>query len=217
MNIQFIIKPLWGLYNTRRKIAQLLVGLVGLPILMACSPVKLPEANQYQISSFSTKQWASHAGHNTLLVTNPEAVAAYQTSEMLYIKKPFQLEAFSKNAWVESPASMLYPLLVQSIQRSGYFTAVSSSPYTQGSDYRLDTQVLHLAQNFLKKPSVLEFSIKVVLTRTSDNKIMASSIISEAIPCPNDTPYGGVLAANKASFLITEAVARFVVKSIRKI
>jgi len=135
---------------------------------------------------------------------------------MLYIKKPYQLEAFSKNAWVDPPASMLYPLLVQSIQRSGYFAAVSSSPYTQGSDYRLDTQVLHLEQNFLKKPSILEFSVKAVLTRVSDNKIIASFIVSKAIPCAADTPYGGVIAANKASMLITNAVTYFVVASIKR-
>ena len=110
---------------------------------------------------------------------------------------------------------MLYPLLVQSIQRTGYFRAVSSSPYTQGADYRLDTQLLHLEQNFLKKPSSLELSLKLVLTRVSDNKIVASRIINQNLPCPMDTPYGGVIAANKASLLSTEAVARFVISSIK--
>lgn len=209
MNRNFIVKPLQRLF---RNVFLLLAGSA----LTACSPVKLPETNQYQLSSFSTKRLASHPSHATLLMTTPEAVAGYQTSEMLYIKKPYQLESFSKNAWVEPPASMLYPLLVQSIQRSGYFSAVSSSPYAQGSDYRLDTQLLHLEQNFLKKPSVLEFSVKVVLTRVTDNKIISSGIITESIPCPSDTPYGGVIAANKASLLITEAVTRFAVMSIKK-
>ena len=175
----------------------------------------MPVTNQYQISGYSNKQLVSHPSPNTLLVTSPEAVAGYQTEAMLYVKKPYQLETFTKNAWVDPPASMLYPLLVQSIQRTGYFRAVSSSPYTQGADYRLDTQLLNLEQNFLKKPSSLELSLKLVLTRVSDNKIIASRIINQNLPCLMDTPYGGVLAANKASLLSTEAVARFVVSSIK--
>lgn len=182
--------------------------------LSACSPVKMPVTNQYQISSYSAKQLARHPSHNTLLVTIPEAVAGYQTEAMLYVKKPYQLDSFAKNAWVDPPANMLYPLLTQSIQRTGYFRAVSSSPYTQGADYRLDTQVLHLEQNFLRKPSTLELSLKVVLTRVSDNKIIASRIINQSQPCPMDNPYGGVIAANKASLLSTAEVARFVVNSI---
>jgi cholesterol transport system auxiliary component len=198
------------------RIIKILLGCIGLASLISCSPVSMPESNQYQISSYSSKQWAKRPIHATLLVTIPEAVAGYQTDEMLYIKKPYQLESFAKNAWVNPPANMLYPLLTQSIQRAGYFHAVSSSPYAQDADYRLDTQVLHLEQNFFHKPSVLSFSIKVVLTRISDNKIIASRIISQNIPCAMDTPYGGVLAANKASLLTTEAVTRFVVSSIKR-
>lgn len=197
------------------KILQTLVIVPGLVLLVSCSPVTLPESNQYQISSYSAKSLVPGESSNTLLVTNPEAVAGYQTEAMLYIKTPYQLEAFAKNAWVNAPANMLYPLLIQSLQHSGYFAAVSSSPYSQGADYRLDTQVLRLDQNFLKKPSVLEFAVKMVLTRVSDNHIIGSRIISEALPCPMDTPYGGVIAANKASLRITDAVSRFVVSSIK--
>lgn len=183
--------------------------------LTACAPVKMPVTNQYQLSSYSVKQLVNRPSQSTLLITTPEAVAGYQTEAMLYINKPYQLESFVKNAWVEPPANMLYPLLIQSIQSTGYFSAVSSSPYTQSADYRLDTQVLHLEQNFLRKPSVLAFSVKLVLTRVSDNQIIGSRIVSEQLPCPQETPYGGVIAANRAALLITEAAARFVVTNIK--
>ncbi len=175
----------------------------------------MPISNQYQLNRYSTHYHAASTSTNTLLVTVPEAVAGYQTNSMLYIKKPFQLESFANNAWVDTPASMFYPLLIQSIQGSSYFAAVSSSPYTQGAEYRLDTQVLHLEQDFLVKPSVLVFSIKVVLTRVSDGKVLVSRILLQKVPCPMDTPYGGVLAANKASYTLTEQVARFIVSAIK--
>lgn len=192
----------------------LLVISLSATLLMACSSVKLPINNQYQINSFSQKKLATHSIDKSLFVTAPDAVSGYQTVDMLYVKKPFQLEAFAKNAWIDPPASMLYPLLVQSLQHTGYFYAISSGPYTQGADYRLDTQLLNIEQDFLQKPSVLKFSAKVVLTDIARNRVIASHIFKENIPCPMDSPYGGVIAANKASLLFTEAVSRFVVKHV---
>ena len=184
--------------------------------LMGCSPVHIPVTNQYQINAYSNKALTTKPQPISLLVTTPEAVAGYETDAMLYVKKPYQLESFAKNAWVNPPAQMLSPLILQSLQRSGYFDAVSSSPYTQGADYRLDTQLLHLEQNFLHKPSTLEFSVKVLLTRARDNKVIASRIISQSLVCSMDTPYGGVLAANNASLAITDAVTHFVTSSIMR-
>ncbi|MBI2786824.1 MAG: membrane integrity-associated transporter subunit PqiC [Legionella longbeachae] len=196
-----------------RKLTVFLLNIVFLG-LIACSPVKLSVSNQYQLSAYSMKQLAKAHGPITLLVTAPEAAAGYQTEQMLYIKKPFELEAFVKNAWINPPADMLYPLILQSLQKTNLFKAVTSNAYTLGADYRLDTQLLFLEQNFLKKPSVLEFSVKMVLTHVSDNKVLASRILNLKIPCPTDTPYGGVIAANKATQQFTEVLANFVMSHI---
>ncbi|KTC88593.1 ABC-type transport auxiliary lipoprotein family protein [Fluoribacter dumoffii] len=188
---------------------------VGAVLVSACSPVKISVKNQYQLSAYSSKQLAKDPMPITLLVTAPEAAAGYQTEQMLYIKKPYELEPFAKNAWVNPPSDMLYPLMLQSLQRTNLFAAVTSNAYTLGVDYRVDTQLLRLEQNFLKKPSVIEFSVKMVLTHVSDNKVLASRIVNLQVPCPSDTPYGGVIAANKATQKFTENLAHFVVSHIK--
>lgn len=198
------------------RIPMILFLTMGTALLMGCSPVKLPVTNEFQLSSYSAKQFVSSPRQVTLLITTPDAVAAYQTDQMLYIQKPFQIEAFAKNAWISPPADMLYPLLVQSLQRTGYFYAIASSPYNEKTDYRLDTQLLTLDQSFIKKPSVIEFAVKLVLTRTDDNKVIASRIFSQQIPCPTDTPYGGVIAANRASYQFTATAADFVISHIKR-
>lgn len=198
-----------------KKLSFFLMGLCVMA-LTACSPVKITIKNQYQLSAFSTRQLAKKPMPITLLVTAPEAAAGYQTEQMLYIKKPYELEAFTKNSWVNPPADMLYPLILQSLQRTNFFGAVTSNAYTLGADYRLDTQLLSLNQNFLMKPSHIEFAIKIVLTRVKDNKVFASRIINFHLPCPNDTPYGGVIAANKATEKFTMDLALFLVSQINK-
>ncbi|CZH49122.1 ABC-type transport auxiliary lipoprotein family protein [Legionella pneumophila serogroup 1] len=190
--------------------------ILGILTLMSCSPVKVPVTNEYQLTAYSTKQLTRKPRPITIQVTVPEAVAGYQTEEMLYMKKPFKLEPFVKNAWTSPPADMLFPLLVQSLQSSGYFYAVTSSPYSEEADYRLDTQLLKLEQNFIKKPSVLEFSAKIVLTHISDNQIIGSRIVSLQIPCSQDTPYGGVIAANQATFRFTATATDFAVSHIKR-
>lgn len=193
----------------------LLVSCIALA-LVACSPVKLPVTNQYQLSAYSNKRFVPHSRQVSIWVTAPEAVAGYQTDQMLYVIKPFQIDSFTKNSWTNPPGDMLYPLIVQSLQKTGFFNAVMSSTYSQGADYRLDTQLLSLKQNFLRKPSVLEFSVKVVLTRVADNKVIASQVISQQIPCLAETPYGGVVAANKASNQFTAILSDFVVSHIKR-
>lgn len=185
-------------------------------MITACTPIKVPVSNQFKLSSFSTKQRVSAHRGPSLLISEPEAMAGYQTEQMLYICKPFEISTFANNAWVSPPARMIYPLLVQSIQQSNYFYAVASGIYSDTTDYRLDTQLITLQQNFLVKPSVLEWVAKVVLTHISDNRAVASRIISERIRCPQDTPYGGVIAANQASFAFTAKVTAFVIDKVTR-
>lgn len=181
-------------------------------MMFACTPVKTPVTDNYQLSAFSSRPFASHPV--TILVTAPEAVAGFQTQAMRYIKKPYQLESFVKNEWSAPPADMLFPLVVKSLQQTGYFRAVASSPYSEEADFRLDTQLLTLDQSFLNKPSMLEFAVKIVLTRTVDNKVIASKIVHLAIPCPTETPYGGVVAANQATMQFTAILVKFVISHI---
>lgn len=183
--------------------------------LTACMAVKSPIANHYNLTSYSAAP-VSHHTSSSLTVTPTAAVDGYETDQIRYLTRPFTLSSFAKSNWVSPPATMLYPLLIQSLQHSGYFSAVGSGSYFSKTTYRLDTQLIELRQNFTKKPSVLELKVKAVLTHVEDNQIIASRLFKLAIPCPQDTPYGGVLAANQATLKFTKAITAFVIKKSSK-
>ena len=185
-------------------------------LLTACSPIKLPESNQYKLEAFSIQHPVKHKTNISLLISQPEALAGNQTEEMHYVQRPFESNAFVHNTWVSSPAHMLYPLIIQSLQNTGFFYAVASGPFVDKADYRVDTQLITLQQNFLVKPSVIEFVAKVMLTHINDNRVVASRIISQNITCPTDTPYGGVVAANKAAKAFTATLTTFVINAVNK-
>ncbi|HBI21654.1 MAG TPA: hypothetical protein DDY37_03565 [Legionella sp.] len=152
----------------------------------------------------------------SLLVSQPDATAGYQTEQMLYTDKAFELSHFAHSSWVSSPANMLYPLIVQSLQQTHFFFAVASGPDVDKTDYRLDTQLIELKQDFLTKPSMVKLTANAVLTHIPDNRIVASHIIQQQVSCPEDTPYGGVIAANRAAFSFTAQLAHFVVKQVQQ-
>lgn len=192
----------------------LLLATCGL--LASCSPIKTAITNQYKLESFSTKKMAVKQTHLSLLVSQPDAIAGYQTEQMLYTNKPFELTNFAHNAWISSPANMLYPLIIQSLQQSHYFYAIASGPDADKTDYRLDTQLFELQQNFLTKPSMVQLVAKIVLTHIPDNRVVSSRIITQRVPCPQDTPYGGVIAANQATAAFTATLSDFVVKQVKR-
>ena len=195
----------------------LLIPLTLLCLLtVACSPVKNQINNQYKLSEFSTKRYSKQPSQYSILVSTPQAVSGYQTEQMLYVKKPYELSPFAHNAWVDPPASMLLPLLFQSLQHSNYFKAVSSTPYAEETNYRLDTQLIELQQSFLKRPSVVQISIKVVLSDLKHNKIVGSHIFRRQIPCSQDNPFAGVIATNNGVKLLTADITDYVIKLIQK-
>ncbi len=183
-------------------------------LLPACS-VKTTINNQYKLESFSHKIYSKAAPRASILVSQPEAAAGYQTEQMLYIKKPFGLSPFAKSAWVSPPANLLTPLIIQSLHDSHYFYAVLSPDSPDKADYRLDTQLLALQQNFLDKPSRVELVVKLVLAHVADNRIIASKIIHTQVECPQESPYGGVVAANLATLRFTQAATEFVIQNIK--
>lgn len=184
--------------------------------LTACTPIKTTITNQYQLASFSAEKIATKKTHRSLFISQPDAIAGYQTEQMMYMNKPFELNSFAHNAWISSPANMLYPLMIQSLEASNYFFAIASTPDADKTDYRLDTQLFALRQNFLTKPSTVDLTAKVVLTHIDDNRVISSTIITQQVACPSDTPLGGVLAANQATAAFTKAATHFVIRQVQR-
>ncbi len=201
-----------GFRSVRAQLALILLCILS---LTSCGPVKPTITNKYTLNLIPSKVHRAKVP-DALLISKPEAMAGYRTEQMLYVNKQFSLAPFAKNAWSNPPADMLYPLLVERFQESHAFRAISSSPYADKADYRLDTQLLTLNQNFLKKPSQLHFTAKITLTRIKDNHVLGSRLMNYHIPCRSNTPYGGVVAANQAATRFTTEALDFVLSAVRK-
>jgi len=174
--------------------------------LISCTPVSVEPVNRYMIDKVPCVAPQSRA-NTTLLVLLPDTQARYNTSLMAYTICPYQIDYFVKNQWAETPAQMLTPLMVQTLQNTHRFKVVSSSGDYGQYDFILNSQLIELVQVFSCNCSYVRLKINVQWVNAVSNKLVGSKqfCLIEPAPCP--TPYGGVIAANRATQRFLEQLA----------
>ena len=94
---------------------------------------------------------------------------------MAYTVRPYQIAYFSRNRWAETPAQMLQPLIVQTLQDTHYFHAVVTAPFIGKYDYSLNTQILELKQDYTYKPAKLKLILRAQLSNTATSHVIATT------------------------------------------
>lgn len=198
-------------------INKLILIVASLFLLTSCSsllsPVKVGPEHAYLLTCTAHPP-TYHRSHLTLYVTPIDALPIYNSTQMAYSTQPFQVCYFAKNGWAEPPAIMLQPLLVQTLQNTHFFHAVTTTLVQY--DYALNVQLLELKQNFICKKSYIAMKLRAQIINAKTNEIVATKEfhVIRLAPCPN--PYGGVVAANEATAEILEQVALFTVRILER-
>jgi cholesterol transport system auxiliary component len=195
-------------------------GTIVLAASMLCGCSMLFSANSPPPELFSfdspqqTVQSAPHVknGAPTLVVSIPRASAGFDSRQIIYVRQVHKLEHFRHSQWVDPPASMLSPLIVAALERSGQFSAVVQSPTSAVGQWRLDVEIVRLQHEFLMLPSRVHFTLRAHLLDTATRQVVAWREFDAIVPSASEDPYGGVLAANSAIRIVTEELAAFCVQ-----
>jgi cholesterol transport system auxiliary component len=145
----------------------------------------------------------------SLLVSSTLAAPGFDSSDMAYVRHPYQLEYFARHRWVDAPARMLEPLLVRAAAQSGAFRSVTEAGGGTRADLRLDSKLLHLQQVCRLEPSELQLALRVSLVDVASARVLGSRILSVSEPLDERTPYAGVEAANRAVARLMSALQGF--------
>jgi cholesterol transport system auxiliary component len=145
----------------------------------------------------------------TLIVSPPHGAAGFDSSRIIYVRMEHKLEYFSHNEWTDTPARMVSPLIVHSLEASGAFRAVVLSPSAAAGDLRLDTEIIRLQQDFGSVPSGARFTLRATLVVNATRRVLAWREFDETVAAPSDDPYGGVIAANRAVQAALEKMGSF--------
>jgi cholesterol transport system auxiliary component len=185
-------------------------------LLSSCSvlgPVKTGNETNYTLNMLPhTAIHHTHAA--TLLVMPTDSNAIYGTTQMAYNQKPYQVAYYAKSRWADNPAKMLNQLIIQTLQNTHYFHAVVSSVTAGNYNYVLNTQLIELKQDYTQCPSAERLVLRAQLTRTSDNRIIATKQFSVSRTATQNTACGGVVAANYAAAEMLKQLSDFCTRRI---
>lgn len=195
--------------------------MIGCAVVMVAACTSMLSAPPKQSSYYSLDGHASKAtaqmvqpasttiAKPTIIINTPRAAPGYDTQHMIYVRKAHKLEYFAHSEWIDKPARMLAPLIVTAIEDTNAFNAVVLSPSHVVGDFRLDSEVIKLQQEFDSQPSKVRFMLRVYLVNNLTRKVIAWREFDETVISTSDDPFGGVIAANKVVNLVLEKLTVF--------
>ncbi len=189
---------------------RLLTLLILAALLGSCglsTPVKTPEVRTYTLNNITAIAARGSQTQKTLLVTLPVPNPGFATSQMIYEAVPYDLHAYATHQWAAPPAQMLLPVLAQLIRNQGYFKAVVTTPYSNMTNYRLDTHLIALQQEFLRPTSRVHLILQEALTNVDTGHIVGTKQFNVYVKSPGNNPYSGVIATNKAVQIVGKQIS----------
>ena len=144
-----------------------------------------------------------------LVVAVPRAAAGHDSTRMVYLQRPQELQAFAFHEWADTPAQMLAPMLVRALQMSGAFRAVVLAPTAASGRWRLETEVIRLQQDITTLPSRVRLTLRAVLLDNATRQVIAARDFDASVPALADNPVAGAAAAQQATQRVLAALAAF--------
>ncbi|HEY0722206.1 MAG TPA: ABC-type transport auxiliary lipoprotein family protein [Gammaproteobacteria bacterium] len=201
----------WGAALVRVAVAAFTLPLVACTLL---SPV--PTATSKGVLSQLPREIPQRTPHTaTLLVLPPETNPIYDTPQMAYVIRPYHVDFFTQHEWGATPAQMLLPLLVRTLERTRYFSAVHTPPYPSNYTYALRTEIIEFSQDFTVAPPVAQLSFRFQLIDGATNQTIATQEVAMREPMRSRNPDSGVEAINSATANTLMKVAAFVLEKIK--
>jgi cholesterol transport system auxiliary component len=181
-------------------------------IVAGCTvlPPAVPAPSLHLLDALPATPAAGERRDLTLEVAPVRAAPGFDTAAMAYVGKPHALDHFAQNRWADTPARMLTPLLVRTLESEGGFRAIVPGPSSVPADLRVDTELVRLQQDFLQKPSRVDLALRVQVVGLRDRRVLATRYVEVTEPAASDDPAGGVAAANVAAARALAMVAAFV-------
>lgn len=184
-------------------------------LLGGCSlePVTVPPVKTYTLTNNTVTAQNKVLINKSITVMPVLAASGFDTSNMLYEEKPYLLSSFVQNAWIAPPAALITPILAQALQETGFATVITG-PSVSNTDYLLNTTLISLYQDFTVNPSVIVLNLDATLINNTTNQVVADKTFHFRVNTKENTPYGGVLAANAAVGNAVTAIAQFLVTAV---
>lgn len=203
----------------RRRMAHVMgIAWLGVALGACLGPQTATEpARTFQLSLDQNREARrSAADAPILLVGTPQAEPGYDTTKMVYVKRPYEVEYYAVNQWAEQPTRMFGSLLIQFLGAAGQWRAVVPWPSAIHGDLRLDSYGFAVQQEFTQDPSVVRVRVRTQLVDVKESKILGTRSFEQVEPAPTQDAYGGVVAANRAVSALLDDIASWLTTCLQR-
>jgi cholesterol transport system auxiliary component len=193
-----------------------LPALMSALLLAACTGFSAPQVASediYVLEALRVTKPANVKRNLVLAISEPRTRPGFDTSRMVYVQQPHELNYFVASRWADTPAHMLEPLLVQAMEQTGGFRAVVRTPGAVPADVRLDIDLVRLQHDFVSRPSRVQLTLRAQLIDVRGQRVLAVKQFEESENAASDNAYGGVTAANRALQGVLDQLADFCVNA----
>ncbi len=182
-------------------------------LLCGCSaltPLSAPVQTHYSLTDDRANTPAlAPATALTLIVSPVHAEAGFDSRNIIYLREANRPEFYAQSEWVDTPARMLTPLVMSSLERTGAFRAVIQSPSSVAGDLRVSVEILRLQQEFTQTPSRVRFAVRAHVEDIATRRVLASREFEASVAAGSENAQGGVQAANQAVQNVLDQLAAF--------
>lgn len=200
-------------------IARTIVILLVLTV-SGCLPTRTesPPTHTFRLSLDSERIEAHPPDINgpILLLSLPLAEPGYDTTKMVYLKRPYELEPYAVNQWADTPARMFASLMGEKLSRTGLWRAVVPPSGSIRGDFRLDTYGFSLQQEFLQDPSLVRVRVRAQLIDLRESRVVGIRAFETVEIAPSGDAYGGVVTANQAVAVLLNDMASWLKECVRR-
>jgi ABC-type uncharacterized transport system auxiliary subunit len=149
-----------------------------------------------------------------LIVLPTESDTDYGSTRIAYSEAPYRLRYYRDHEWAAPPATMINKLLIETMQRTGFFPEVLTPPDSSRGAYTLRTTLTELLQDYTRSPPVAQIAVRAELLGQSSQPIASRDFKAEKTMNAK-SPDAGVVAAIAAASKLLADVAEFVIASTR--
>ena len=185
--------------------------------LVGCSPLQPLKSSNIKTYAIEAQfsSITNNTGELTLLVNTPSARSGFESARMIYLKKPHEIDHFAQSQWVDSPARMLAPLLLQALESTAKYRSVIPVRSAAAAELRLDTEIIRLQHEFLTRPSQIHLTVRAQLIDLRNKSVLATREFDVTEEADSDDPYGGVIATNRAVKIVLQQIADFCAREVK--
>lgn len=138
------------------------------------------------------------AGPGSVRISVPRALPGYRDAAFAYRYDPYELRYYATSRWLAEPAELVHTALVGMLEVAGPFARVLPLGGGGRADYRLDSELVYLVQDFSSTPSRSRLGVRLWLIETGSGAVLGSRLIEAEAAAATEDARGGAEAASRA-------------------